>query len=90
MSLEISVPQNDWLSKSFKDNGFGNITSTSQLRIESSQREFFRVKSKQNSLILMVVPAGIDESVSLFVSKGKFFKKKIKLMFQRFFHTTKA
>ena len=75
MSLEISVPQNDWLSKSFKDNGFGNITSTSQLRIESSQREFFRVKSKQNSLILMVVPAGIDESVSLFVSKGKFLKK---------------
>ena len=75
MSLEISVPQNDWLLKSFKDNGFGNITSTSQLRIESSQREFFRVKSKQNSFILMIVPAGIDESVFLFVSKGKLLKK---------------
>ena len=75
MNLEISVPQNNWLLKSFEDNGFGNITSISQLRIESSQREFFRVKSKKNSLILMIVPPGIDESVYLFVSKGKFFKK---------------
>ena len=75
MSLEISVSQNNWLLKSFKDGGFGNITSTSQLRIESSQREFFRVKSIKRSLILMVVPAGIDESVSLFVTKGRFLKK---------------
>ena len=75
MNLEISVPQNNWLLKSFEDNGFGNITSISQLRIESSQREFFRVKSKKNSLISMIVPPGIDESVYLFVSKGKFFKK---------------
>ena len=75
MSLEISVSQNNWLLKSFKDNGFGNITSTSQLRIESSQREFFRVKSKKRSLILMIVPAGIEESVSLFVTKGRFLKK---------------
>ena len=75
MSLEISVSQNNWLLKSFKESGFGNITSTSQLRIESSQREFFRVKSIKRSLILMVVPAGIDESVSLFVTKGRFLKK---------------
>lgn len=75
MSLEISVSQNNWLLKSFKDGGFGNITSTSQLRIESSQREFFRVKSIKRSLILMVVPAGIDESVSLFVTIGRFLKK---------------
>ena len=75
MSLEISVSQNNWLLKSFKESGFGNITSTSQLRIESSQREFFRVKSRKRSLILMVVPAGIDESVSLFVTKGRFLKK---------------
>ena len=75
MNLEISVSQNNWLLKSFKDNGFGNITSTSQLRIESSQREFFRVKSKKRSLILMIVPAGIEESVSLFVTKGRFLKK---------------
>ena len=75
MSLEISVSQNNWLLKSFKDGGFGNITSTSQLRIESSQREFFRVKSIKRSLILMVVPAGIDESVSLFVRIGRFLKK---------------
>jgi len=75
LSLEISVSQNNWLLKSFKESGFGNITSTSQLRIESSQREFFRVKSIKRSLILMVVPAGIDESVSLFVTKGRFLKK---------------
>ena len=75
MSLEISVSQNNWLLKSLKDGGFGNITSTSQLRIESSQREFFRVKSIKRSLILMVVPAGIDESVSLFVRIGRFLKK---------------
>lgn len=75
MNLEISVPQNNWLLKSFEDNGFGNITSISQLRIESSQREFFRVKSIKRSLILMVVPAGIDESVSLFVTIGRFLKK---------------
>jgi len=75
LSLEISVSQNNWLLKSFKDGGFGNITSTSQLRIESSQREFFRVKSIKRSLILMVVPAGIDESVSLFVTIGRFLKK---------------
>ena len=75
MSLEISVSQNNWLLKSFKESGFGNITSTSQLRIESSQREFFRVKSIKRSLILMVVPAGIDENVSLFVTKGRFLKK---------------
>ena len=75
MSLEISVSQNNWLLKSFKESGFGNITSTSQLRIESSQREFFRVKSIKRSLILMVVPAGIDESVSLFVRIGRFLKK---------------
>ena len=75
MSLEISVSQNNWLLKSFKESGFGNITSTSQLRIESSQREFFRVKSIKRSLILMVVPAGIDESVSLFVTIGRFLKK---------------
>tara|TARA_B100001027_G_scaffold60821_1_gene41059 strand:- start:119 stop:1135 length:1017 start_codon:yes stop_codon:yes gene_type:complete len=75
LSLEISVSQNNWLLKSFKESGFGNITSTSQLRIESSQREFFRVKSIKRSLILMVVPAGIDESVSLFVTIGRFLKK---------------
>ena len=42
------------------------VTLGQKLRIESSQRTFFRIPFKDKSSILMVVPEGIDESIESF------------------------
>ena len=76
MNLEINSEQESWLENSLKYLKFGRISKQEKLRIESSQRSFFRITSQDhNSLILMVVPHGIDESVSSFVDKAAIFKK---------------
>ena len=76
MNLEINSEQDSWLENSLKYLNFGRTAKQEKLRIESSQRSFFRITSlDHNSLILMVVPHGIDESVSSFVDKAAIFKK---------------
>ena len=76
MNLEINSEQDSWLENSLKYLNFGRIARQERLRIESSQRNFFRITSNENnSLILMVVPHGIDESVRSFVDKAAIFKK---------------
>ena len=76
MNLEINSEQESWLENSLKYLKFGKISKQEKLRIESSQRSFFRITSQgHNSLILMVVPYGIDESVISFVDKAAIFKK---------------
>ena len=75
MNPNLSSVQKSWLENSFKTNGFGKILSTEQLRIESSEREFFRIRSLKNSSILMKVPSGIEESVFSFITKGNYFYK---------------
>ena len=76
MNLEINSEQDSWLENSLKYLNFGRTAKQEKLRIESSQRSFFRITSHDhNSLILMVVPHGIDESVSSFVDKAAIFKK---------------
>ena len=76
MNLEINSEQDSWLKNSLKYLNFGRIAKQEKLRIESSQRSFFRITSKDyNSIILMVVPHGIDESVRSFVDKAEIFKK---------------
>mgnify|MGYP003306080702 FL=1 len=76
MNLEITAEQESWLENSLKYLKFGRISKQEKLRIESSQRSFFRITSQDhNSLILMVVPHGIDESVISFVDKAAIFKK---------------
>ena len=75
MNSNLTSVQNSWLKNFFEINSFGEIISSDQLRIESSQRKFFRIKSSKNSLILMIVPPGIEESVSSFVTKGNYFHK---------------
>ena len=76
MNLEINSEQDSWLENSLKYLNFGRIAKQEKLRIESSQRSFFRITSKDyNSIILMVVPHGIDESVRSFVDKAEIFKK---------------
>ena len=76
MNLEINSEQDSWLKNSLKYLNFGRIAKQEKLRIESSQRSFYRITSKDyNSIILMVVPHGIDESVRSFVDKAEIFKK---------------
>ena len=76
MNLEINSEQDSWLENSLKYLNFGRIARQERLRIESSQRNFYRITSNENnSLILMVVPHGIDESVRSFVDKAAIFKK---------------
>ena len=76
MNLEINSEQDSWLENSLKYLNFGRIAKQEKLRIESSQRSFYRITSKDyNSIILMVVPHGIDESVRSFVDKAEIFKK---------------
>ena len=75
MNSNLTSVQNSWLKNFFEINSFGEIIGSDQLRIESSQRKFFRIKSSKNSLILMIVPPGIEESVSSFVTKGNYFHK---------------
>ena len=71
MNLEINSEQDSWLKNSLKYLNFGRIAKQEKLRIESSQRSFYRITSKDyNSIILMVVPHGIDESVRSFVEKA--------------------
>ena len=71
MNSNLTSVQNNWLKNFFEINSFGEIIGSDQLRIESSQRKFFRIKSSKNSLILMIVPPGIEESVSETVTPAK-------------------
>ena len=75
MNSNLTSVQNSWLKNFFEINSFGEIIGSDQLRIESSQRKFCRIKSSKNSLILMIVPPGIEDSVSSFVTKGNYFHK---------------
>ena len=51
------------------------LSKGQKLRIESSQRIFFRIPFKDKSSILMVVPEGIDESIESFYTKAEIFNK---------------
>tara|TARA_B100000965_G_scaffold402796_1_gene429534 strand:- start:26 stop:1045 length:1020 start_codon:yes stop_codon:yes gene_type:complete len=72
---DISAESLKWVSESIDLSTKGILSKGQKLRIESSQRTFFRIPYKDKSSILMVVPKGIDESVESFYIKAKIFKK---------------
>ena len=77
MIEKLSNTQSGWLLKQLKLIEKNGIKSSSKLRLESSQRDFYRIFfSNETSVILMVVPPGIEESVSSFYEKAKIFEKK--------------
>ena len=72
---DISAESLNWVSKSIGISNGDILSKGQKLRIESSQRTFFRIPFKEKSSILMVVPYGIEESVESFCTKAKIFKK---------------
>ena len=72
---DISAESLNWISESIGSSKVDILAKGEKLRIESSQRTFFRIPFKDKSSILMVVPAGIDESIESFYTKAKIFKK---------------
>ncbi len=72
---DISAESLKWISKSIGESRENILSNGRKLRIESSQRTFFRIPFKDKSYILMVVPEGIDESVESFNTKANIFKK---------------
>ena len=76
MIENLSSSQSEWLTKQLNQINDSGIKNFSKLRLESSQRDFYRFFFLNNSsVILMVVPDGIEESVSSFTEKSKIFKK---------------
>ena len=74
-SVEISAESLNWVSESIGISNKELLSKSKKLRIESSQRTFFRIPYKDKSSILMVVPRGIDESIESFYTKAEIFKK---------------
>ena len=72
---DISAESLSWISESIGISKADILATGEKLRIESSQRTFFRIPFNDKSSILMVVPAGIDESIESFYTKAKIFKK---------------
>ena len=72
---DISAESLKWISESIGEANENILSHGQKLRIESSQRTFFRIPFKDKSSILMVVPEGIDESIESFYTKAKIFKK---------------
>ena len=60
---DISAESLNWVSKSIGISNGDILSKGQKLRIESSQRTFFRIPFKEKSSILMIVPFGIEESV---------------------------
>jgi len=73
--VDISAESLKWISKSIGVSDEDILSKGQKLRIESSQRTFFRIPFKYKSSILMVVPEGIDESIESFYTKAKIFKE---------------
>ena len=72
---KLSSSQSKWLTKQLNQISSSGVKNFSKLRLESSQRDFYRIFFHNNSsAILMVVPAGIEESVNAFSKKSKIFK----------------
>ena len=74
-SVDISAEYLNWVSESTGISNKELLSKGEKLRIESSQRTFFRIPYKDKSSILMVVPRGIDESIESFYTKAEIFKK---------------
>ena len=74
-SVDISAEYLNWVSESIGVSNKELLSRGEKLRIESSQRTFFRIPYKDKSSILMVVPRGIDESIESFYTKAEIFKK---------------
>ena len=74
-SVDISAEYLNWVSESIGISNKELLSKGEKLRIESSQRTFFRIPYKDKSSILMVVPRGIDESIESFCTKAEIFKK---------------
>jgi len=72
---DISAESLKWVSESIGVSNEDILSKGQKLRIESSQRTFFRIPFKDKSSILMVVPEGIDESIESFYTKAKIFKR---------------
>ena len=72
---DISAESLKWVSESIGASNEDILSKGQKLRIESSQRTFFRIPFKDKSSILMVVPEGIDESIESFYTKAKIFKQ---------------
>ena len=72
---DISAESLKWVSESIGASNEEILSKGQKLRIESSQRTFFRIPFKDKSSILMVVPEGIDESIESFYTKAKIFKQ---------------
>jgi len=73
-SGDISAESLNWVSESIGISNKDLLSKGEKLRIESSQRTFFRIPYKDKSSILMVVPRGIDESIESFYTKAKILK----------------
>ena len=73
--VDISAESLKWISNSIGVSDEDILSKGQKLRIESSQRTFFRIPFKYKSSILMVVPEGIDESIESFYTKAKIFKE---------------
>ena len=72
---KLSSSQSEWLTKQLNQISSSGVKNFSKLRLESSQRDFYRILfHNKRSAILMVVPAGIEESVNAFSKKSKIFK----------------
>ena len=74
-SGDISAESLNWISESIGVSNEEILSKGQKLRIESSQRTFFRIPFKAKSSILMLVPEGIDESIESFYTKAEIFKK---------------
>jgi len=74
-SVDISAEYLNWVSESIGISNKELLSKGEKLRIESSQRTFFRIPYKDKSSILMVVPRGIDESIESFYTKAEIFKR---------------
>ena len=74
-SVDISAEYLNWVSESIGISNKELLSKGEKLRIESSQRTFFRIPYKDKTSILMVVPRGIDESIESFYTKAEIFKK---------------
>tara|TARA_B100000886_G_scaffold318949_1_gene259346 strand:+ start:29 stop:1048 length:1020 start_codon:yes stop_codon:yes gene_type:complete len=72
---KLSSSQSEWLTKQLNQISSSGVKNFSKLRLESSQRDFYRILfHNKKSAILMVVPAGIEESVNAFSKKSKVFR----------------
>ena len=73
-TVDISAESLEWISNSIGLSNEDILSKGQKLRVESSQRTFFRIPFEDKSSILMVVPEGIDESIESFYTKAKIFR----------------